>query len=367
MTKKATKTGKELEQRVAGTYRKMGARKVEHDVRLAGNQIDVYVELGTADRSLHRIAVEAKDWTSKVGIDVVNDFALRVRLLRDKGKIDRGVIVSTSGFSKEARDAAKEYDIRLLELADLGAMVVEAKAEREKVATAPTPPVSPADDVTAVEERAFLKQNIEQCLAPLAEESLAAQTLPPTPQPGEGEQLPLAEIVTPSGQRILGWLVKILQDPLLVSIVTVLALAVAIGTWFWPDIRTLLFPTTPAPTPTPTVMATNLMDARVRFTITLSKGDKLKVPAGGTLTLTPGDGVLIETSITVGPSPFPRDLTYQYFAPVGSIPEELVGPTTSYIAPDQPGPDFITLLITDPETGSEILRSINVIVKEKSP
>ena len=42
MTGKATKTGKELEQRVANAYRQMGARKVEHDVELAGNQIDVY-------------------------------------------------------------------------------------------------------------------------------------------------------------------------------------------------------------------------------------------------------------------------------------------------------------------------------------
>ena len=42
MTTKAAKTGKELEQRVANAYRQMGAKKVEHDVELAGNQIDVY-------------------------------------------------------------------------------------------------------------------------------------------------------------------------------------------------------------------------------------------------------------------------------------------------------------------------------------
>jgi hypothetical protein len=144
MTKKAMKTGKELEQRVANVYREMGARKVEHDVRLVGNQIDVYVELDTADRGLHRIAVEAKDWTSVVGIDVVNNFALRVRLLRDRGKIDRGVIVSASGFSKEARDAAKEYGIRLLEPTDLDAMVVGAKVAREKATPVPIPPMPPS-------------------------------------------------------------------------------------------------------------------------------------------------------------------------------------------------------------------------------
>jgi len=124
---------------------------------------------------------------------------------------------------------------------------------------------------------------------------------------------------------------------------------------------------TPTPSPTSTVTVTNLTEARVRFAITLSNGDELKVPAGGTLTLTPGEGVLVETIITVGQSSFPRDLTYQYLAPGGSIPEELVGPRTSYVAPDQPGPDFITVLITDPETGDEILHSINVVVKKKSP
>jgi hypothetical protein len=42
MAKKAAKTGRELERRVAQAYREMGARKVEHDVELAGNQVDIY-------------------------------------------------------------------------------------------------------------------------------------------------------------------------------------------------------------------------------------------------------------------------------------------------------------------------------------
>jgi hypothetical protein len=107
MARKATKTGKELERRVADAYRAMGAWKVEHDVELAGNQIDVYVELETPGRLLHRIAVEAKDWASTVGIDVVNGFAVIVNLLRGKGLIDEGIIVSVKGFSKQARNAAQ--------------------------------------------------------------------------------------------------------------------------------------------------------------------------------------------------------------------------------------------------------------------
>jgi HEAT repeat protein len=120
MTKKTIKTGKELERRVAQAYRDMGARKVEHDVELAGHQIDVYVELETPDRALHRIAVEAKDYTSPVGIKVVTEFLAVVAHLRREQLIEDGVIVSAAGFSRPARNAAKDKGIRLLEPADLG-------------------------------------------------------------------------------------------------------------------------------------------------------------------------------------------------------------------------------------------------------
>ena len=123
MAKKVTKTGKDLEQQVADAYRAIGARKVEHDVELAGHQIDVYVELGTtAEHSLHRIAVEAKDHAKPVGIRIVREFADVVNSLRRLGHVDEGVIVSSSGFSRQARNAAKEHSLRLLEPAYLEAM-----------------------------------------------------------------------------------------------------------------------------------------------------------------------------------------------------------------------------------------------------
>jgi len=58
MAKKTTKTGKALEWQVADAYRAMSARKVEHDVELSGHQIDVYVEMETADRALHRVTTQ---------------------------------------------------------------------------------------------------------------------------------------------------------------------------------------------------------------------------------------------------------------------------------------------------------------------
>ena len=102
------KTGKKLERQVANAYRAMGARKVEHDVELAGHQIDVYVEMETADRALHRIAVEAKDYARPVGIEIVSGFAAVVSGLRTLKLIDEGVIISAAGFSRPARNAAQE-------------------------------------------------------------------------------------------------------------------------------------------------------------------------------------------------------------------------------------------------------------------
>jgi hypothetical protein len=170
MTRKATKTGKELECWVANAYREMGARKVEHNVELAGNQIDVYVELETPGRLLHCIAVEAKDWTSPVGIDVVNEFAIIVNLLRTKGLIDEGVIVSASGFSKQARNAGREHSIRLLESADLTAMIAEEKGTRLTTSPSPAIPDEPSapqpgeseEQRSIVEEQAHLEQLLDK-------------------------------------------------------------------------------------------------------------------------------------------------------------------------------------------------------------
>ncbi len=154
----ATKTGKELELRVAQAYRQMGARKVEHDVELSGHQIDVYVELETADRALHRIAVEAKDYNSPVGIAIIRDFSSIVDRLRRKRLIDEGVIVSTAGFSKQAREAAQTDDIRLLTPEDLDQRVADAMREQ---ATRGSTYVQLKLQTLRVEEGAFDNKTIQ--------------------------------------------------------------------------------------------------------------------------------------------------------------------------------------------------------------
>ncbi|MFC2046216.1 restriction endonuclease [Chloroflexota bacterium] len=137
-------TGKQLELRVADAYRQMGASKVEHDVPLAGNQLDVYVELATPGRLLHKIAVEVKDWSSPVGIDVVNGFGRIVKLLHSERLVDEGIIVSASGFSRPGRDAAQTYGIRLLVPDDLDAMVSQTKETGPAQPVVPSIPLPPA-------------------------------------------------------------------------------------------------------------------------------------------------------------------------------------------------------------------------------
>jgi hypothetical protein len=106
-----TAPGTEFEKRVADTYRKLGAKKVERNVDLAGNQIGVYVEMEASARVLHRIAVEAKDLERSVGINIVNDFAKVVDALRRERLIHEGVIVLRSGFSRQARAGAEEHGL----------------------------------------------------------------------------------------------------------------------------------------------------------------------------------------------------------------------------------------------------------------
>jgi tetratricopeptide (TPR) repeat protein len=139
-----SKTGRDLELYVAEAYRQIGAWKVEHDIDLVGNQIDVYAELATPGHLLHRIAVEVKDWKSPVGIDIVNKYGHIVKLLRGERIIDEGIIVSAFGFSRQARRAAQTYGIRLLEPADLDTMVAQAgQGEQIRIGDLPIAPSLP--------------------------------------------------------------------------------------------------------------------------------------------------------------------------------------------------------------------------------
>jgi nucleoside 2-deoxyribosyltransferase len=132
---KAVLAGYQFEREVAAIYRALGA-KVQVDVGLAGSQIDIVLKEQTSTGSEISVAVECKSTERPVGIQSVVAFASVAQLLKQRGLIDRATIVAKSGFSRQARQAANEYKIELLEFADLlqradGKQIAVEEAEKE--------------------------------------------------------------------------------------------------------------------------------------------------------------------------------------------------------------------------------------------
>jgi len=107
-----------FERMVAGIFRVLGA-DVKHNAALAGNQIDILVTERTPSGAAVHTAVECKHFSRPVGVDAVNAFASLAALLRQRGLIEKAVLVSKSGFTQHARSSAEEHRIDLLELEDL--------------------------------------------------------------------------------------------------------------------------------------------------------------------------------------------------------------------------------------------------------
>lgn len=118
----------EFERRVAAIYRILGA-DVQHDVALAGNQIDILLDERTGAGTSIRSAVECKFHLRPVGIDAVNAFAGLVLLLRNRSLVQRGIMVSDSGFTKTARSSAHEHGVALVEFADLKQRIAGGESE----------------------------------------------------------------------------------------------------------------------------------------------------------------------------------------------------------------------------------------------
>lgn len=127
-----------FEREVADLYRRLGA-EVEHDTGLAGNQLDVVARERTPSGALVVSAVECKNYSGPVGIDAVNSFSAVVELLRQRQLIQKAVMISSSGFTKPAREAAKAHSLELLEIADLRRRVGAHKPPRRP---APRTPVA---------------------------------------------------------------------------------------------------------------------------------------------------------------------------------------------------------------------------------
>lgn len=107
-----------FETAVAEFYRRLGAQKVQQNVNLAGNEVDIYVEEQTASGQIVRTAVECKYYQKKIPKDVVLHFATVANFLRNAGLVDKAVIVAYSGFTPNAFSVAKASNVELQTFTD---------------------------------------------------------------------------------------------------------------------------------------------------------------------------------------------------------------------------------------------------------
>ncbi len=112
------KKGTELEEKVANIYRRFGAI-VKQNYPISGHEIDIYVELPNIDGIITKYAVECKDYNKKIGKDITSKCALVFDELIKFREINKGIIVSTLGYTQPAYSNAKGKGIELLTLSDL--------------------------------------------------------------------------------------------------------------------------------------------------------------------------------------------------------------------------------------------------------
>jgi len=101
---------------------------------MSGFQIDIYLEEETPSKQKLRTVVECKFHKKKVGNRLVNDFFRIVKTLKDSGLVDKGIIISSSGFSKDAFLVSEKTDIELLHFKDIHQRVqIQTPRKKEQV------------------------------------------------------------------------------------------------------------------------------------------------------------------------------------------------------------------------------------------
>lgn len=110
----------QTEQYVASLYRALGYR-VERDVLVDGNQIDVVASKVVPAYGILKLLVEVKlRHTRPIGKDEVLSFRFTARSLIEAGQFSKAVMVSTSGFTRTAKLSIEaDADIELLDIIEL--------------------------------------------------------------------------------------------------------------------------------------------------------------------------------------------------------------------------------------------------------
>ncbi|MBN9381997.1 MAG: sigma-70 family RNA polymerase sigma factor [Chitinophagaceae bacterium] len=108
--------------------------KVQRNVHINGCQIDIYGEYATGVITL-RLMVECKDYGEghNVGIDEIMRFTGALAAARNAGIVDKGLLVTTHGFTAPAKTLAKRAGIDLTTYAELSTQLVNFDAYIDQV------------------------------------------------------------------------------------------------------------------------------------------------------------------------------------------------------------------------------------------
>jgi Restriction endonuclease/NACHT domain len=120
-------SGKAFEVRVADAYRSLGYQ-VTHNVQLPGKQTDIIAQTRVQGGPLLTLAIECKDEARAVTNTVVLAFVHRVSAHANAGEITSGVMVSSNGFTPDARAAASvDPRVQLLSWEELESDVLDVR------------------------------------------------------------------------------------------------------------------------------------------------------------------------------------------------------------------------------------------------
>ncbi len=124
--------GTGFEVKVLKVLRLLGYR-VEQNCLIKGCQVDVYGEYRTGIITL-KLMVECKDYgEKKVGIEEINKFAGVLAVARNLGIVDKGLFVTTRGFTAEAKNNAQSAGIEITTYEELSTQLVDFDEYLDKV------------------------------------------------------------------------------------------------------------------------------------------------------------------------------------------------------------------------------------------
>src|SRR4051794_30115920 len=119
--------GRAFERRVVEIYQAFGYQ-VTSDVQMPGKQTDLLVKQAVQGAPPRTLAIECKDTKDRVGNIDALAFVARVVTHRAAGLIDGGVLVSSRGFTADARATAEGHPyVSLLTWDELASQLIDVR------------------------------------------------------------------------------------------------------------------------------------------------------------------------------------------------------------------------------------------------